>query len=200
MSTDNGVEVKISANTGELKPGMAEAANAVKSSVEQMKSSFAGLESVLQGVQSHLAAFAALMAGGAIFGSSIKAANDWNSEVTKISKTMGMTTEKASIMAVALDHIGVSTDTFTHASTMLTRQLSGNEGAFRTLGVATRDANTGAFRPTGDIMVDVNEKLKSIHNTTERNAAGMKVYRHSIRTVKTSDFKKKWATFPPRRN
>lgn len=185
MSGDNEVSVKVAANTGELKPGMEAAANAVKSSVEQMQGAFKGLEGVLAGIQSHILAFTAVMAGGALFGSSIKAANEWNSEVTKISKTMGMTTEQASVMAVALDHIGVSTDTFTHASTMLTRQLSGNEGAFKTLGVATRDANTGAFRPTGDIMVDVNEKLKSIHNTTERNAAGMKVYGRSWEEVRT---------------
>lgn len=182
--SDDGISVKVVADTGNVKQEMNAAANAVKASMDQMNGAFKGLGSVMESVRSHFMAISAVLAGGAIFGSSIKAANEWNSEVTKISKTMGITTEQASIMAVALDHIGVSTDTFTHASMMMTRQLSGNEGAFRTLGVATRDANTGAFRPTGDIMVDVNEKLKSIHNTTERNAAGMKVYGRSWAEVR----------------
>ena len=63
-----------------------------------------------------------------MFKASVEAANDWNTEITKLSKAMGTTAEEASVMAVALKHIGLDADAVTSASLAMTRQLSHNEG------------------------------------------------------------------------
>lgn len=170
------VDVKFGGDSGEAQKAISDVSKALKDGVGSMNDS---LKSVMDGFghfKGVLVGFTAVLAGGAAFKSSVSAANEWNGEVNKLAKTMGSTTEEASVMAVALNHIGVSTDTVAGASMMLSRQMQGNEQAFKTLGVATKDAETGAFRPVGDVMKDVNEKLKGIHNTTQQNVAGMQVY------------------------
>ena len=174
--SDNNVEVKFGGDASGAISAAQDAASAVKHSVDNMKGTFESLGSIVNAIQGPFLALSAILAGGAIFKESMKAATDWNTEVTKLSRSMGVTTEQASVMAVALDHIGVSTETYTQATVMMSRQLANNQGAFKTLGVAVRDADTGAFRPITQIMTDVNDKLKGIGNITEQNIAGMKVY------------------------
>ena len=174
--SDNNVEVKFGGDASGAISAAQDAASAVKNSITQMKGTFESLGSVMTAIQGPFLALSAILAGGAMFKDSMKAATEWNGEITKLSKAMGVTTEEASVMAVALDHIGVSTETYTTATVMMSRQLANNQGAFKTLGVAVRDTETGAFRPITQIMVDVNDKLKTIGNITEQNIAGMKVY------------------------
>ena len=174
--SDNNVEVKFGGDASGAISAAQDAASAVKNSITQMKGTFESLGSVMTAIKGPFLALSAILAGGAIFKDSMKAATEWNGEITKLSKAMGVTTEEASVMAVALDHIGVSTETYTTATLMMSRQLANNQGAFKTLGVAVRDTETGAFRPITQIMVDVNDKLKTIGNITEQNIAGQKVY------------------------
>ena len=71
-------------------------------------------------------------------------------------------------MAVALKHIGLDADAVTSASLAMTRQLSHNEAAFQAFGVQTRDVQTGALKPIGDIMASVNQNC--LHRPTLRSA------------------------------
>lgn len=173
---DNQVDVKFGGDSGEAQKAIADVTKSLKDGVGSMQGSLGTLMDGFGQFKGILVGFTAALAGGAAFKASISAANDWNGEVTKLSKTMGTTTEDASVMAVALNHVGVSTDTLSGASMMLSKNMNSNEDAFKTLGVTTKDATTGAFRPVGDVMKDVNEKLKGIHNTAQQNVAGMQVY------------------------
>lgn len=125
--------------------------------------------------KSALAAASAVLAGGAMFKASIGAANEWNAQVAGLAKSMGTSTEKASVMAVALQHLGIDADLLGKASLALSRNLASNEDAFTELGVRTRDAS-GALLPAGEIMASVNSKLAQIKNGVEQNIAGMSVY------------------------
>lgn len=125
--------------------------------------------------KSALAAASAVLAGGAMFKASIGAANEWNAQVAGLAKSMGTSTEKASVMAVALQHLGIDADLLGKASLALSRNLASNEEAFTELGVRTRDAS-GALLPAGEIMASVNSKLAAIKNGVEQNIAGMSVY------------------------
>lgn len=122
-----------------------------------------------------LASASAVLAGGAMFKASIGAANEWNGQVAALAKSMGTTTEKASVMAVALQHLGIDADLLGKASLAMSRNLANNEEAFTALGVRTRDAS-GALLPAGEIMASVNSKLAQLKNGVEQNIAGMSIY------------------------
>lgn len=173
---ENQIDVKFGGDSAQAQKATADLAAALKASVDQMNNSLSAAMAGFDKFKGVLVTLTAVLAGGKMFKDSIAAANEWNLSVGKLAKLMGTTTEKASVLAVALNHLGVSTDTMSSASMMMSRQLSTNEEAFKTLGIETRNTSTGAFRPAGEIMVEVNEKLKSIKNITEQNVAGMKVY------------------------
>ena len=181
--SDNTTEVRIEGSATGAVAAMTEATAAVKGGVASMKES---LEQLLKGFEKFKGlaiTLTAVLAGGKMFKESISAANNWNAEVGKLAKSMGTSTQQASVMAVALDHIGVSTDSLVQASMMMSRQLATNETAFKVLGVTTRDTH-GAFLPVSQVMTEVNEKLKHIKNITEQNVAGMKVYGRGWAEVK----------------
>lgn len=141
----------------------------------QTTAAFAPLTFGVEKFKASLAAASAVLAGGAIFKASIGAANEWNGQVAALAKAMGTSTEKASVMAVALQHLGIDADLLGKASLALARNLANNEEAFTALGVRTRDLS-GALLPAGEIMASVNGKLAGIKNGVEQNIAGMSIY------------------------
>ncbi len=122
-----------------------------------------------------LAAASAVLAGGAMFKASISAAVEWNGQVAALAGAVGTSTEKALVMAVALQHLGIDADLMGKASLAMSPNLASNEKAFTALGVRTRDVS-GALLPAGEIMASVNSKLAQIKNGVEQNIAGMSIY------------------------
>ncbi len=155
---------------------IAETKKAFADASNQMAGALNPLSSGLKTFQTALGTVAALLAGGSLFKASIQAANDWNGQVAGVAKSLGITTERASVMAVALDHLGISSDLVGTATLALSRNLASNEQAFVALGVQTRNLTTGAMLPAGEIMTQVNTRLASIKNGVEQNIAGMSVY------------------------
>ena len=148
---------------------------AAASFASQTTAAIAPLNFGLNKFQAALAAASTALAGGAMFKASIGAANEWNGQVAALAKSMGTTTEKASVMAVALQHLGIDADLLGKASLAMSRNLANNEEAFTALGVRTRDAS-GALLPAGEIMASVNSKLAQMKNGVEQNIAGMSIY------------------------
>ena len=168
--------VIIGGDSSEAQKAIAAATQALKDGVNGMTAPLQTMTDMFGKFKGLLLGVSAVLAGGAMFKESISAANDWNDAVLKLSKSMGTSTAEASIMAVAINHIGVSQETLSSASMMLSRQMNSNANAFEVLGVEIKDTETGAFRPLSEVMADVNERLKGIHNTTQQNIAGMQVY------------------------
>ncbi len=169
-------KVIISGDAAGALRAIAETRAAFSGAAGQMTGAFSPLMAGLKNFQGALATLAGVLAGGAMFKSAIKAANSWNGEVAGIAKSMGISTEKASVMAVAMQHLGIESDVLGKASLVLAKNLGSNEKAFIDLGVQTRDLGTGALRPAGEIMGEVNTKLSEIKNATEQNVAGIKIY------------------------
>lgn len=142
----------------------------------QFASAFTPLTAGVNGFQAAIAGLSTALAGGALFKTSISAANEWNTTVGKIARSMGTTSESASVMAVAMERLGIESDVVVKATVAMTRQLGSNEDAFKRLGVQTRDLSTGALLPAGAIMNQVNQRLSEIGNSTERNLAGLQIY------------------------
>ena len=201
------VEVQVTATTGGLAAGMAQAQATVAESTAAMQAVVSGISSKFQGVAAAgqqaasgvstavnavaqqaagvqaivgkvsggFAMMAGVLAGGAIFKEVVSATKEWNGEAMKMAAQLGITTEQASVLNVAIGDIYSSTDDYLKAAAMMTRQInSGGEG-FKKLGVDIKDAN-GHLRPTGDIMQDVLGKLNGLQQGTDRNAAGMAIF------------------------
>ena len=176
MAQPNETKVILSGDSAGAVKAINDTKSAFTTASAQMNTALSPLTAGVTKFQGALAGLAGILAGGALFKASLSAANDWNSQVLQISKAMGTSTEQASVMAVALDHLGISSDTLAKASLAMSRQLGNNEEAFTALGVQTRNLTTGAMLPAGEIMASVNTRLAGIKNGVEQNIAGMSVY------------------------
>ena len=115
------------------------------------------------------------LAGGYMFKKVIDETIAWTGEAVKLSKALGITTEQASVLNLALGDVYLDKETMLAGAAKITKALTSNEEAFRSLGVATRD-QSGHYRNTVDIMTDVNTALGNLRSGTDRNVAGMAIY------------------------
>jgi Phage-related minor tail protein len=198
--SDEKASVAIEANTEKLATGMKEAESVVEKGAQSITNSisnmgqqtsalikqmqdtlsghFGAIGSAFGKVNAVFAAAAGVLAGGAAFKKAIGETTAWNGEVMKLAATLNISTNEASGLLVALDHIGVSGEAFSGAVKGMTRSLGSNEKAFNDLGVQTRDANHN-YRSMTDIMGDVNKRLAEIQGGTDREIAGKKLYGRS---------------------
>ena len=115
------------------------------------------------------------VAMGGAFAKVIKETVAWTGEAVALSKALGITTQQASVLNVALGDVYLTKETMLAGSARIAKTLKTEEEAFTKLGVATRD-QTGHYRSTLDIMTDVNTKLGTLREGTDRNVAGMTIY------------------------
>ena len=153
---------------GAAHKGTQEAAQNINKSVE-------GIGKGFEKLMSTMGALGGILAGGAMFKEALDKTLEWNGEVMKLSRTLGITSEDASGLAVALHHVGIGGDTFTGIAMKMTKQMRANGQAFDTLGVSTKDSN-GEWRNTSEVMVDAIEKLNSMKAGTDRNVAAQAMF------------------------
>ena len=122
-----------------------------------------------------VAAITSAVAGGAAFKSVVSATTQWTGEAVKLSKALGITTEQASILNVALGDTYNTADAMLAGNNALTRTMRTNEEAFKAVGIATRDQN-GNYRTTMEVMADVNRYLGSLRAGLDKNVEGQKLY------------------------
>lgn len=147
----------------------------MQTGIDEAKTRINGFGAAFAKVQSTIIGIGAVLAGGALFGKVIGATVEWTGEAVKLSKTLGITTEQASVLNLALGDIHQTSETVTAAAAKITKTLNTQESAFAALGVATRDQN-GHLRSTLDIMADANVKLLEFREGTDRNIEGTKIY------------------------
>jgi hypothetical protein len=147
----------------------------VADSAKKVESGVSGAFGGLAGSFGKIGGAIGAIVAGAGFKTLVDSTINWNLEAIKLSKTLGITTESASVLNLALGDVYVSQDTMIAGAQRIAKTLSTNEEAFAKLGVATRDAN-GHFKSTTEIMTDVNTKLNNIKAGTDRNVAGLSIY------------------------
>lgn len=183
--SEKSVAYGVSADPSAFEAGMRKAADSAKTAASDIDSHFKKVQDTFANVQKYLLGLTAVIAGGGAFKALISSAADWNGEAGKLAKTLGITTEQASVLNVALDHLGIDSETYIGASQKMSKQIFSNADAFKQLGVAVRDTTTGAYRPVTEVMTEVNQKLAEIKNPIEQNIAGMQVYGKSWAEVKS---------------
>lgn len=148
--------------------------NSTEGAAKGIEGAFGGALSKFNLFTGAVGAMAAVAAGG-VFSKVVKETIEWTSEAVALGKSLGITTQQASILNVALGDVYLSKDTMIAGSLRIAKTLKSEEEAFTKLGVATRDQN-GNYRSTLNIMTDVNTKLGNIREGTDRNVAGMAIY------------------------
>lgn len=174
-SNEKTAEYAITADPAGYEAGMARTIAASKEAHKQIGASFGAVGDMMGKLTGVIGGLMAVMAGGAAFKSAIADTNAWNGEAKKLSMQLGITTEKASAMMVAMRHLGIDSEMVTTAAAKMGKQVFSNAAAFATLGVKVKDAN-GEYRPTTTLMGEVNDKLKEIKNPIAQNIAGNQVY------------------------
>ena len=169
------VNVKVTGTTTGLQAAMSQASASVKDSIATMTDSLDTLKSAFASVQTMMLGVTAILAGGAAFKDAISETVNLTKESNALGKQFGISATDASVLKVALDSVFVSQETMSTAGNKITQTMKTNEGAFKDLGVATRDQN-GDFRSTLDIMTDTNARLLQFKEGTDRNVEGMKIY------------------------
>ncbi len=176
------IEYELNGNPAGYLAAMDKVRQSTEAATKQVTDSFKKVESSLNSVKetftkvtAAVGTLTAVAAGGKAFKELIGAANEWTGESKKLSTQLGVTTERASVMLVAMRHMGMDTDVVTGAAAKLSKQVFSNGQAFEKLGVQVKDSS-GQYRPTMDLMQEVNAKLREIKNPIEQNIAGMQVY------------------------
>lgn len=169
------MSIKITGDPKLLLSALEQSTAGLKSFAREVDSIGAGMGGMLKNLQAPILALAGLVGGGAFLAGTITETKDWAVEASKLSKTLGITTEQASVLNLAIGDIYGNMDEFLPVVAKLTKSLNANEDAFKKLGVATRD-NQGHLRPTLSIMADVNTKLMEMKSGTDRNVASMQIY------------------------
>lgn len=165
----------ISADSGSALGVLSQLSREVRNTTTGIESSFGGLSKVIDNFKAPLMAVTGILGGGAFLKGAVNETKQWTMEAQKLSKTLGISTESASVLNLAVGDIYGSMDEFLPLIGKLTKTLNSNEGAFKTLGVATRDSQ-GHLRPTLDVMTEVNERLMTMKSGTDRNVASMQIY------------------------
>lgn len=169
------VQVEITGDTKGLFEALGKSSGALKGFANQVEAHTAGLGKIVNNLKAPLIALAGVVGGGAFLKGTIEETKSWTVEAMKLSKTLGISTEEASVLNLAVGDIYGSMDEFLPVVTKLTKTLNADEEAFHRLGVETRDSQ-GHLRPTVAIMQDVNSKLAGMKSGTDRNIESQRIY------------------------
>jgi len=172
------IEVSIVARIQGLLDGLNTGTSAVKNATGEMQGAFGKLESVIGNIKAPFLALSAALGGGAIFKSCVDETLKWNGEAMKLSRTLGITTQEASVLNLALGDIYTDSQTYIGAVQMMTRQLNSGGAGFKKLGIETKDSS-GHLKSSSELMTETLTKLNEMKAGTDRNAAGMAIFGRS---------------------
>ena len=163
---DNTLEVKITSDTSGIKSGTQEGASIFSNATKQIESSITSMNSNVSSAMSNLtgtfsSAFSTMSAAAASFGAAIvgylsvsairgaiDAAMSYRDSVEQLSRVMGITAERASVLNVALKMVGVSAESYATANIRLAMHVKTSETSLNQLGVATRDTSGNLLSQT----------------------------------------------------
>ncbi len=205
--SDQAVNVRVVAQTGELNKGMAEAPRIVEQAVQRMRGafstlrqetaktlsdmqgdvtnsvrgmagSFGGLVDVLGTTKGGFLALAAVVAAVG-FSKVVIATAEATEGLMDTARALGITTNEASVLRAALEDLGAEPGEFQAAAKGLSRQLKENEEDLNKLGLTTRDA-AGNFRSMTDLVVDGIAVLGTYAEGADRNIASQAMFGRGI--------------------
>lgn len=200
MGDDKTLEVKITADSQGVKTGVEAGAKSVQDAVSKINGSLSNMHSQTQSKMSSVQniftdTFSKIKAAAEQFGavilsylsvqglkSSVEAALNYGESIEKLSKTMGITTEAASDLAIAIKLIGGTTDEYVGMNMKLLMKLKENEASISKLGVVTRDTN-GIFLSQDKIFKNAIETMMQYKQGADQDQFALAVFGKSAQEV-----------------
>ncbi len=186
MNNGSDIEVRVTANLGELERGMEQAAQSVENGAQRMDGSLKEAGNSMSGVAEMVRSRLTMVAGivAAAFASiGLKSAAEDAAKFTESSmdlgRAMGVSASQASVWAAVLDDVGASQEELAAASRGLTTRLRDNEEDLNRMGLVTRDAS-GKLRNMNDLMHDAIAVVNSYREGTDRNAAAQEIFGRAV--------------------
>lgn len=177
----------------QISASMQQAQNATKSAMDGLGSSVSGamsqVTSSMSGMKNAIGAAGIAIVG--IFGSSTKAALDYEKSLLGLSRTTGMSIASASELAFAASQVGLNSESLTTNISFLSRNLatlqkdadnSGN--VFNRFGIDVHNAD-GKLLPTGDVLGKIADKFKSMPDGMTKTSLAMNLFGRSGREMIT---------------
>jgi hypothetical protein len=165
----NDLQVTISASVKGLIDGLQQASSAVKENTAVMEGTFHHLVETVEKLKAPFMTMAAVVGGGALFKEAISEANNFTGEVFRLSRALGVSTEEASGLKVAIGKLGIDSDTYITAVYKLQMALRTNEAALNANGVATRNAKNEHLA-IQDVMQNGLGRIKQLKSGYDANA------------------------------
>jgi hypothetical protein len=181
MSNED-VKFKVGAEDTGVEATMAKVQASVEKSVANIKTSLESLNGAFSKIQGAFIAFTAVLAGGEAFKAAVEATVNMAKESQLLGRQLGISATDASILKVALASSFATQEQWSAGASKITQTLAKNEGAFKALGVATRDSN-GDLRNAQDVQLDVNAKLMEFTEGSARNVEAVKIYGRSWKEI-----------------
>lgn len=111
---------------------------------------------------------------GAMVGNAVAAAGAAD-DLNALAQKTGFTVEELQKMQYASDVVDVSMEQMTGSIMKMTKQMSSENKAFKTLGVSIKDAD-GNLRSANDVWYESLEALGKVESETERDALSMELF------------------------
>lgn len=175
MAEENTVQVNITAGLKGLFDGLAQAVTGVRSATGQMSSAFAGMSGAVSALKGPLLGLGAILGGGALFKSAVNEAIQWNEQARKSAQQLGITTEAASTLAVALDDIGIEMSTYNSIARMFAFRVAAGGTALKEAGISLKDHN-GQMKDTPQLIQEAINHINRLPEGTAQMTAGIKMF------------------------
>lgn len=179
MATTNTTGFSVGANINPFEQAMRRMVDAAKGGQGGVASALGQLATgPLAGLKTAFTAISGLLAGG-IFKSAIEDTAAQTEAAMDLSRALGITTNEAKAIQIAMDDIGASAGEFEGAAKGMTRQLVENEAEMNKLGLTTRDAS-GQLRPMTDLVADGVKVLGQYKEGTDRMLASQFLFGRGV--------------------
>lgn len=158
---------------------------AMRRMVDAAKQGEGGVGAALAGLGGPLAglkvAFGVLsgFASGAFLKEAIQATTQMTEKAMDLSRALGVSTNEARVVQMALEDIGADAGEFESAAKGMVKQLRENEKAMNAMGLVTRDA-AGNLRPMNDLVTDGIQVLGEYKEGTDRAVVSKKLFGKGI--------------------
>src|SRR6266568_8015833 len=165
-------------NADGLVAAMQKGTTAVKDGVTQIEGAVNKVGSSIDRVTGIFTTLGGIVAGGAAFKAIISQTTSWDLETAKLAKTLGVTTEAASVFKVGLHSVGVDQDVASSAAMRMAKTINTNSDSFKQIGVDI-DGMRSSGKSNIEIMLATIQALNQYKGGLDKNSAVMTIFGRS---------------------
>lgn len=159
--------IEMAANVARLKTDMAAARNTVEGTMNSIKKAAGAARVALGAIGVGLSVNA--------FAGWIKGAINAADEANKLSQKIGIAVKEIGGLQLAFSQGGVDAESMSSSLAKLNKNIAAGDSAFKTLGVATKNAD-GSLRSTTDVLADIADRFAGTENNANKTAMAIDLF------------------------